>query len=135
MSERVGRENRIVNDNGFGLAAEEADLELVPKLVVNRTRHVFAEPVEPATSLVAMPEAIVSHRQERPVLGQAFSIPGGLRRGQPWLLARQPEGYPGSGTPSRILLALARVRLNYNCTDLKLGDPDVDDAHITRPRR
>jgi hypothetical protein len=95
MSERVGRENRIVNDNGFGLAAEEADLELVPKLVVNRTRHVFAEPVEPATSLVAMPEAIVSHRQERPVLGQAFSIPGGASPGSALAFGSPARGLPG----------------------------------------
>jgi hypothetical protein len=26
-----------------------------------------------------------------------------------WFLACRPEGYPGSGTPSRILLALARI--------------------------
>jgi hypothetical protein len=56
----------------------------------------------------------------------------GLRPGQPLflVLACQPEGYPGSGTPSRILLALARGRSNFKCTNLKLGDPDDDDAHI-----
>ena len=67
MRERIGREDRVVEDHRLGLATEEADFQFVPELIRIGTRLAVAEPVEPAASLFAMPEAVVGHGQEGPV--------------------------------------------------------------------
>ena len=67
--ERIGWEDRVVEDHRLGLAAEEANFQFVPELVGIGARLAVAEPVEPAASLVVMSETVVSHRQEYPILG------------------------------------------------------------------
>ena len=50
------------------------------------------QPVEPAASLIAMTQAVVGHRQERPIRGHTSAVPepdaflepaGAVQRGQP----------------------------------------------------
>ncbi len=64
--ERIGREDWVVKDHGLGLATEQADFQLVPELGRVRAGLTVSQPVEPAAGLVAMTQAAVGHRQERP---------------------------------------------------------------------
>ena len=48
MSERVGREDRVVKDHRLGFAAEEADFQLGPELARLCARLAIMEFVEPA---------------------------------------------------------------------------------------
>src|SRR5438094_810778 len=75
VRERVGREDRVVEDHGLGFASEEADLQFTTELIGVCARLAVTESVEPATSLVTMSEAVMSHRQEGPDLRKAFSVP------------------------------------------------------------
>ena len=64
--ERVSRKNRVVDDHFLGLTAQEAEqFVLLPNGIA--ARLAVTEPVEPMASLVAVPKAVVSHRQEGPV--------------------------------------------------------------------
>ncbi len=69
MCERVGREARVIKDHRLGLVPKEPDLQFVPELGGILARRPVTEPVEPSPGLVAMPETMVSHGQEHPVLG------------------------------------------------------------------
>ena len=68
-SERVGREDRVVEDHRLGLAAKKADFQRAPELVGVRARPVVVQSIEPAPSLFAMAKAVVRHREEQPVQG------------------------------------------------------------------
>ena len=73
--ERISREDRIVKDRRLGFALEQMDLQFFPKLVGLRARLPAAQLSQVMTSLVTMPEAVVNHRQEGPVLGTTISVP------------------------------------------------------------
>ena len=75
--ERIGREDRIVQDHGLGLAAQEADFKLVPERKGMAAGLTAAEPVQPAAGLVFVTQAMMSQGQKRPILG-ALS-PGAIR--------------------------------------------------------
>ena len=69
--ERVGRENGIVEDHRLGLTAEQAKFQLMPESAVSASGLMVSQPVEPLEGLIPMSQAVVSHRQERPVRGGA----------------------------------------------------------------
>ncbi len=66
--EGIGGEDRIVEDRRFGLAREETDLQLVPELAGICALRSAAERFQVTTGQVAMPQAVMGHRQEDPVL-------------------------------------------------------------------
>ncbi len=104
MRERVGREDRVVEDHRLGLAAEQADLQLVPELGRVRAELMIPQLVEPAASLIAMTQAVVGHRQERPIRGHTSAAPepdaflepaGAVHRGQPrYVVGQRPRSVP-----------------------------------------
>ena len=49
--ERVGREDWVIEDHGFGLTAQEADLQLIPEGIRVCIGFATVEPVEPAAAL------------------------------------------------------------------------------------
>jgi hypothetical protein len=86
--EGVIGERRVVEDHGLGLAAEQADLQLVPEPRRVLARPVLPQPVEPAAGLGAMAQPVVGQRQEGPVPRPARAAPGPDRFLQP---ARSPD--------------------------------------------
>jgi hypothetical protein len=64
MRERVGREDRVVDDDRLNLAPKETDFKFAPKFVGITAGVVLLEPSKPAARCVAMPEPVMSHRQE-----------------------------------------------------------------------
>ena len=73
--ERVVRECRVVEDHGLGLAPQQADFHIVPELGRVGARLMLTQAFEPAPRLVAMAQAVMGHRQERPVLGRSLPAP------------------------------------------------------------
>ena len=66
MRKWVRREDRVVEDHGLGLAAQEADLKLRPERV--RVGLATAEAVEPTAGFLIMSKAIVGQGEEDPIL-------------------------------------------------------------------
>src|SRR5262249_14232723 len=56
VHERVIGERGIIEDHGLGLAAQQADLQLIPELGRVRARLTLAQPIEPSAGLIAMPQ-------------------------------------------------------------------------------
>ena len=65
---RVDRGDGIVQYHRFGLAPQQADLQLVPELGRVNTGLIPTKPVQPAAGLGAMAEAEMGEREQRPVL-------------------------------------------------------------------
>jgi hypothetical protein len=63
-----------VDDRWLGLTPKETDLQLVPKLVWIRARPAAAQPFQVSASLIAMPQAVMGHRQKGPGLGNTHSV-------------------------------------------------------------
>ncbi len=57
-SKRVGRKNRVVEDHGLRFNSEEADFQFLPEVVGIGAGLAVPEPVEPAASLVVVPETV-----------------------------------------------------------------------------
>lgn len=53
--EWISRERRVVDNDGLGLATQQADLQPIPELGWVRARLIIPQPVEPALREIAMP--------------------------------------------------------------------------------
>ncbi len=123
MRERVGREDRVVEDHRLGLAAEEAGRHLRPELGRVLTRTITPQPVEPSVGLDAMAELEVSHGEEGPIRRQALPTEDldGLIEPADRLI--EPSGTVQRGAERAQTIALVgRVR----ALDGRLGQMDQD---------
>ena len=133
--EWVVGERRVVEDQRLGLAAQQADLQLLPELVGSASGPMILQPIEPVEGKVAMSQPLVGHRQERTVprparpapkadvflqavhglVASAGAVQCGPERvqvlGLRWIPATRPDG--GVDHPERRLGVGGPVRCEY----------------------